>query len=73
MIKYIAHVVKKKMMETEPLIPCWRDIRIITQELRDVMDSIELKHGELVDMRPRLARAIASIRVEKVMEFDYNF
>lgn len=49
-------------------IPDWNAIRTITDDLRFVLDSIDESHRELLHMRARISRAIATMRAEKMLE-----
>lgn len=49
-------------------VPDWDFIKDVTDDLRNIMDDIEEKEDKNALMRPKLARAIASMRVEKKME-----
>jgi hypothetical protein len=49
-------------------VPDWNSIKVITDDLRFVLDSIEGPNHELLHMRVRISRAIAMMRAEKMSE-----
>ncbi|MFX0099902.1 MAG: hypothetical protein ACFFCS_09985 [Candidatus Hodarchaeota archaeon] len=50
------------------MIPDWNAIRVITDDLRFALDSIDEANHELLHMRVRISRAIATMRAEKMLE-----
>ena len=49
-------------------VPDWKSIKVITEDLRFVLDSIDNVDHELLHMRARISRAIAMMRAEKMSE-----
>ncbi|MHA1371156.1 MAG: hypothetical protein ACTSRA_15755, partial [Promethearchaeota archaeon] len=56
------------MYSENPKIPDWETVRSITDDLCNVLDSIEVDRQRPPDLRYKLAQTIANLRSEKLME-----
>lgn len=53
-------------------IPEWQDIEFIARDLRQALDSITGSDRESMLIRTQIARAIAYMREEKILEKQYS-
>ena len=54
------------MLYADECVPDWSEIKIITDDLRDILDDIDEIDDLIPNMRFRLATTIASMRADKV-------
>ncbi|MFX0103570.1 MAG: hypothetical protein ACFFCS_28670 [Candidatus Hodarchaeota archaeon] len=54
------------MLYNDDCVPNWSEIKIITDELRDILDDVDEIDDLIPNMRYRLATTIASMRADKV-------